>query len=138
VEILTKAYATAEEARQKIATALFAKYEKDPRCSKLIDAVQEIYRDNFFPEMKTDWKTHPNNLGHKEWPGCFRCHDGEHKTADGKQSIKANDCTACHVILAQGRGEQIRQWNPTGKAFEHPGGEIGEMKCSECHTGSAL
>ena len=138
VEILTKSYSSAEDARQKIATVLHAQYEKDPRCPKLIDAVQEIYRDNFFPEMKTDWKTHPDNLGHKEWPGCFRCHDGEHKTADGKQNIKANDCSACHVILAQGRGEQLRQLNPQGKSFEHPGGDIGDAKCSECHTGGAL
>ncbi|MCX6998325.1 MAG: cytochrome c3 family protein [Kiritimatiellaeota bacterium] len=87
--------------------------------------------------MKTNWKVHPNNLGHKYWLGCFRCHDGEHKTADGKQGIKANDCTACHVILAQGRGEQLQKLTPQGQAFDHPGGDLGEMKCSECHTGGA-
>jgi len=137
MEVLTRPYATSEEARQKIATTLHAKYSKDSRCQKLIDSVQEIYRDNFFPEMKTDWKTHPNNLGHKEWLGCFRCHDGEHKTADGKLGVKANDCSACHVILAQGNGEQLLKLNPQGKSFEHPGGDFGDMKCSECHTGGA-
>ena len=76
------------------------KYPQGPRVAQTIAQVQAVYRDNFFPEMKTNWKVHPNNLGHKCWPGCFRCHDGEHKTADGKQGIKANDCNACHVILA--------------------------------------
>ncbi|TAN39148.1 MAG: hypothetical protein EPN23_00015 [Verrucomicrobia bacterium] len=137
MEVLTRSYATAEEARQKIATVLHAKYESDSRSPKLIDSVQEIYRDNFSPEMKTDWKTHSNNLGHKEFLGYFRCHDGEHKTADGRQGIKANDCSACHVILAQGRGEQLLKLNPQGQSLEHPGGDFGDMKCSECHTGGA-
>jgi len=135
VQILTQKYATAEEARKSMATALHSKYAGDPRLSTTIDQVQRIYGENFFPEMKTDWKIHPNNLGHKDWPGCFRCHDGDHKTADGKQAIKANDCNACHIIIAQGRGEQLQKLSPMGQVFEHPGGDVGDMKCSECHTG---
>lgn len=136
VEVLTRDYASEDEALQKIATALHSEYENDPRCSKLIDVVQEIYQVNFFPEMKTNWKTHPDNLGHKTWPGCFRCHDGEHKTADGKRNIKANDCNACHVILAQGRDEQLLKLNPKGYTFEHPGGDTGDLTCNECHSSS--
>jgi hypothetical protein len=86
--------------------------------------------------MKTNWKTHPNNLGHKEFPGCFRCHDGDHKSADGKLSIKANDCGTCHIILAQGKGDQLDNLNAKGHPFAHPGGDLDESaKCSECHTG---
>jgi hypothetical protein len=33
-------------------------------------------------------------------PGCFRCHDGNHTSADG-QTI-TNDCSACHQIVASG------------------------------------
>jgi cytochrome c2 len=33
-------------------------------------------------------------------PGCFRCHDGSHTSADG-QTI-TNDCSACHQIIASG------------------------------------
>jgi nitrate/TMAO reductase-like tetraheme cytochrome c subunit len=135
LQVLTQTYTSTEEAQQKIATGLAAKYAKDPRCQALINVVQGIYRDNFFPLMKTDWKTHPNNIGHKEWPGCFRCHDGEHKTADGKKSIQASNCSACHVLLAQGRGEELLKLNAQGKPFEHPGGDVGDTKCSECHTG---
>lgn len=42
--------------------------------------------------------TYPNNLGHTDFPGCFRCHDGSHTTADG-QTI-SQDCSACHEPLA--------------------------------------
>jgi len=57
-----------------------------------------IYLRNIFPDMKMSWGVHPNNLGHNDFPGCFRCHDGSHTSADG-QTI-SNDCTACHNLLA--------------------------------------
>jgi hypothetical protein len=38
-------------------------------------------------------------LGHMDAPGCFRCHDGDHATADKKKSI-TQDCTVCHQALA--------------------------------------
>lgn len=60
--------------------------------------VAEIYLRNIFPDMKMSWGAHPNNLGHNDFPGCFRCHDGSHTSADG-QTI-SNDCTACHNLLA--------------------------------------
>jgi cytochrome c1 len=48
--------------------------------------------------MNVAWGVHPNNLGHNDFPGCFRCHDGSHTSADG-QTI-TNNCTACHNLLA--------------------------------------
>jgi len=62
------------------------------------DEVAAIYLRNVFPEMRVTWGTHPNNLGHNDSPGCFRCHDGSHTSADG-QTI-TNDCSACHEFLA--------------------------------------
>ncbi len=59
-----------------------------------------IYLRNIFPDMRVNWGTHPNNLGHNDSPGCFRCHDGSHTSADG-QTI-TNDCSACHNLLAVG------------------------------------
>ena len=100
------------------------RYPNDPRIRPAIDAVQQIYQNNFFPEMKASWKVYPNNIGHKDWPGCFRCHDGLHKTADGKRTIKANDCNACHTILAQGSGAELEQLTPNGQKFKHPGDEV--------------
>ena len=104
---LTRNYTNETQAFQSIATFLSSRYPGDPRIKPTIDAVQEIYRDNFFPEMKAIWQAYPDNIGHKDWPGCFRCHDGNHKTADGKRMIKANDCNACHTILAQGSGKEL-------------------------------
>src|ERR1700751_2403615 len=60
--------------------------------------VAKIYLRNIFPDMKMSWGVHPNNLGHNDFPGCFRCHDGSHISSDG-QTI-SNDCTACHNLLA--------------------------------------
>jgi nitrate/TMAO reductase-like tetraheme cytochrome c subunit len=60
--------------------------------------VAKIYLRNIFPDMKMSWGVHPNNLGHNDFPGCFRCHDGSHTSADGRTI--SNDCTACHNLLA--------------------------------------
>ena len=60
--------------------------------------VAKIYLRNIFPDMKMTWGVHPNNLGHNDFPGCFRCHDGSHTSADGRTI--SNDCTACHNLVA--------------------------------------
>ena len=95
--------------------------------------VQQIYQDNFFPEMKADWSVYPDNIGHMIWPGCFRCHDGKHKSDDGR-TVKANDCNACHTILAQGSGAELLQLAPGGQQFKHPGGDY-DLTCYDCHNG---
>jgi len=61
--------------------------------------VQRIYGRNVFPDMRLTWGTHPNHLGHEDFLGCFRCHDGNHKEAGGR--VITQDCDACHQILAQ-------------------------------------
>jgi len=63
-----------------------------------IGTVQSLYEQNIFPDMKITWGTYPNNLGHTDYPGCFRCHDGNHNSADGRTI--SNDCAACHDLLA--------------------------------------
>ncbi len=62
------------------------------------EEVAAIYARNVFPAMRITWGVHPNNLGHTDFPGCFRCHDGSHTSADG-QTIP-NDCSTCHNLLA--------------------------------------
>jgi len=131
---LTRKYNTDAEAKTGIATALTERYPQDPRIAPAIATVQRIYADNFFPEMKANWSVYPDNLGHMLWPGCFRCHDGMHKAEDGKQTIKANDCNACHTILAQGSGAELQQMTPGGQPFKHTGGDY-DLSCSDCHTG---
>src|SRR6185369_13811154 len=134
VDVLTRAYTNDLQASRSIATLLAARYPNDSRIRPVIDIVQQIYNDNFFPEMKANWQVYPDNIGHKDWPGCFRCHDGQHKTADGKRVIKANDCNACHTILTQGNGKELEQLTPNGQKFKHPGDEV-DGACNDCHTG---
>lgn len=136
VEALVQPYATKEEAMLKIETFLRTAYPNRPDVKTIISEAQQIYSTNFFPEMKADWRVHPDNIGHKEWDGCFRCHDGKHKTADGKKSIKASDCTSCHLITAQGSGEALDKVNPKGYTFFHIDSEYTDFSCSECHTGA--
>jgi hypothetical protein len=136
VGVLCRRYNDEDEALQKIATTLSERYPGDARIHAAIDTVQQIYKDNFFPQMKSDWRAYPNNIGHKDWPGCFRCHDGQHKTSDGKRMIKFNDCNACHVILAQGSGDELNTPSPLGQKFKHPIDEYDPaFQCTDCHNG---
>ncbi len=142
VYALTQSYTNETQAAQSIATLLAQRYPPDQfpaaqeSVRKTIATVQQIYSDNFFPEMKASWDKYPDNIGHMIWPGCFRCHDGNHKTADGKKSIKASDCNTCHEILAQGRGEELEKLSVGGMKFAHPGDELDEdPSCNDCHTG---
>lgn len=60
----------------------------------------QAYGRNFFPEMNTDWQSHPNHIGHDDFDGCMRCHDGEMMTADEEHWIPV-DCDTCHSFLAE-------------------------------------
>lgn len=136
VYALTRTYTNRTDALQGIATFLNAKYSGQPKIHATIESVQRLYSNNFFPEMKANWSVYPNNIGHKDWPGCFRCHDDKHKTADGLKTIKGNDCNSCHLILAQGSGKDLEQLTPQGQDFKHPGEELEKgFLCNDCHTG---
>jgi len=107
VEILKAQYATREDAAARIPAAFETFYRaKYPQVyasqrsaiENSAEAVLAIYRRNVFPEMKVNWGTYPNDLGHTEFPGCFRCHDGSH-VAPGGSSV-TQDCNTCHNMLA--------------------------------------
>ena len=68
------------------------------RVDKAILELQSIWKRNVFPKMNLTWGTHPNNLGHDLFPGCFRCHDDALKDKDEKPV--GQDCDACHSVLA--------------------------------------
>jgi hypothetical protein len=61
-------------------------------------ALAAIYERNVFTDLKVTWGTYPNNLGHTDAPGCFRCHDDAHLTSD-KKTI-SQDCGLCHQLVA--------------------------------------
>jgi len=76
--------------------ALYA--TKRTEIEKSARSVLAIYNRNVFPEMNVTWGTYPNNIGHMDSPGCFRCHDGDHVAAGG--AAVTQDCNACHNPLA--------------------------------------
>lgn len=107
LELLKADYATEAEARAKIPAGLEAFYraEHPDVLAAKADLVKaagaalvNIFTHNVFPEMKVTWGTHPNHIGHMSYPGCFRCHDGDHAAKDGKSITQ--DCSACHNLLA--------------------------------------
>jgi len=109
VEVLKVNYATRESAQENIPRDITQFYQssypaldesKGAAIKQAGEEVTAIYLRNIFPDMRVTWGTHPNNLGHMDSPGCFRCHDGNHTSADG-QTI-TNDCSACHQIVASG------------------------------------
>ncbi len=126
------------DAPQKIADFIRAKYADATLASAVpatIAEVQRIFALTVFPERKADWRIYPNNIGHKDWLGCFRCHDDKHKTSLG-QPVRSSDCNSCHVILAQGKGPDLETLSARGLKFNHPGGELDpDLTCSDCHNG---
>jgi nitrate/TMAO reductase-like tetraheme cytochrome c subunit len=135
VAALVAPYTTETEALQKISESLKAKYPNNPKIEETIAATHTIFKQNFFPEMKADWRAYPNNIGHKEWAGCFRCHDGNHKSSDAR-SISASNCNSCHTILAQGSGEKLYELNAKGHSFFHIDAINEDFSCNNCHTGA--
>jgi len=136
--MIQKDITTDAVAPQKIADYIRSKYV-DPALAGEVPAavaeVQAIFSTTIFPERKADWRVYPNNIGHKDWPGCFRCHDDKHVTASG-ESPRSSDCNSCHTIVAQGKGEQLQALSAKGLKFAHPDGELdADLTCSDCHNG---
>lgn len=107
LRILKETYASHEEAVRKIPAALSEFYAKTyPDVAKeKADAVQKagqemvkIYNTNVWPSMNIKWGTYPSYIGHDNAPGCFRCHDEDHKADNGKTIPQ--DCTLCHSVLS--------------------------------------
>ncbi len=107
VEVLKAEYASSDDAAQKIPAAIKSYYQQShPGVypSRVADveaaanAILAIYNRNVFPDLKVTWGTYVNNLGHTDYPGCFRCHDEAHTSSD-KTTI-TQDCSVCHQLIA--------------------------------------
>ncbi len=143
VQVLTADYKTTDEAEKAIADNINKFYQqKYPQIASgkadsvkgAVSELQRIYRTTFFPDMKLNWKTHPNNIGHFYYQGCFRCHDGNHVSKDGK--VISKDCNSCHTVIEQEEGGAHLAQMPS-QPFKHPV-DIGDLKgvnCSDCHNG---
>jgi hypothetical protein len=107
MEALKATYASSEEAARRIPEAIEGYYKQshpEIYASRAADVqsaarhVAEIYSRNVFPDLKVTWGTYRNDIGHEASPGCFRCHDEQHATSEGKTITM--DCAACHEAIA--------------------------------------
>ncbi len=143
VDLMEADYNTEDEALAAIAAGVHAHYDENypkvaaTRAAAIDSAITEtqfLFRTNIFPEMKVSWKHFPDHIGHLTTDGCFRCHDGNHKTEAGETISR--DCSLCHTIVSQQRitGETVESLG--GVEYKHPediGGEWKVTNCSECH-----
>jgi hypothetical protein len=107
LEVLKASYKNRDEAGAKLPADFAEWYRKNQpavysqRAGQVNAAAQEvlaIWNRNIFPEMNVTWGRYPINIGHTDYPGCFRCHDGAHAAADGRTVTQ--DCNACHNLLS--------------------------------------
>lgn len=71
---------------------------KTDRIDQAVAAVQAIWKRNIHPGMNITWGSYPSHLGHRNSPGCFRCHNVD-MVDEGGDTIEMS-CTLCHSILA--------------------------------------
>jgi hypothetical protein len=110
--------------------------------SAAIQTLKDIYDRTVFHEQEIDWTTHPNNLGHINSPGCFRCHDGKH--LDNKQQAIRLECNVCHSIpVVKGADDFVTKieisTGPEPESHLNPNWMVMHNQafgasCSACHT----
>ncbi|MDA8166012.1 MAG: hypothetical protein M0017_13390, partial [Desulfobacteraceae bacterium] len=140
-------YSTMESALQSIREKVGRHYQKNEpqiyskrkgEIEKAIAGIQKMFSRNIFPGMKVRWQAYPNNIGHLEFNGCFRCHNNTH--VSGKGDAIRRDCNLCHLINAQGKPGKMQVAASVDRSleFEHPvdiGGAWKDTNCNECHSG---
>jgi nitrate/TMAO reductase-like tetraheme cytochrome c subunit len=138
VAVLSKDYQTTPQAVRALGDDYRAYYAKTypavyaakrPSIERSIVTLRQIFSTTRFPEMRVDWRTHRDNIGHLYSTGCFRCHDDQHVSKEGKRISK--DCTICHTVLGD---------TPANAEFQHPIdlGDLRGLNCADCHSGSTM
>lgn len=144
VDALVRAYPDKESAREGLIKVLKDYYAgtypevartRGPQITGAADALYDIYAHSIFPKMGVNWNSYISNIGHRNWPGCFRCHDGKHATPDGKRISK--DCTVCHTLPQRGPLMPLGTAAPTSDLPWHPMpllGKHADLLCNRCHA----
>lgn len=152
VELLSVPYRSTDDAVQAFASldAYYADNYADfyaggqPQVQQAITLLEKLYRDSNYPEQELNWNTHPNNVGHRDAPGCFRCHDGQHFSPAGE--VVRLECNLCHSIPQVVRPGEIEPMLPLTTGIE-PASHLDstwisrhhtvfDATCSNCHTTS--
>ena len=150
VEVLGAEYVSDDAALQAIAGLkdyyrdTYADFfgEQADLVDQAVAALQDTYRQSVFRDQKSDWNTHPNNIGHQSSPGCFRCHDGKHLNVQG-QAVRL-ECNLCHSIpvvvaasefvadIEVSRGPEPQSHLNANWISLHR--QVYDATCSDCHT----
>lgn len=150
VNVLFEEYESEEAAHAAIESGIRELYEEEhpevwesrkDDIESTIEEAKSIWDRGVFPKMDVSWKTYPNNIGHRYWPGCFRCHDGRHVSEDGE--MISRDCgQTCHTRPERGSMTDLGSadpfpaddWHPWAMPEEHidiQGHD--KVLCHECH-----
>jgi len=150
VEVLNKTYKTEEEGDAAVAGVLDLYKTEHPDIysarqadiEKAVAGLQTIFGETQFPFMNVTWQSHPDNIGHLDSPGCFRCHDGKHLSSDN-QAIRL-ECNLCHSIPeVAGPGQSlpaVQLPSSTEPDSHHSTTWLAEHRykfdatCENCHT----
>ena len=150
IQALEARYASLDEAHKGIDAAIRDFYrkaypavakDKEAAIAAVSKALQGAYDRNYDPHMQVSWRNFANDQGHLFAPGCFRCHDGKHRTEDG--IVLSRDCSLCHLLIERAPGQasagnQQAVFRVMG--YPHPV-DIGDlwkqMLCHECHGSSS-
>ncbi|HKJ27955.1 MAG TPA: NapC/NirT family cytochrome c [Anaerolineales bacterium] len=107
-----------------------------------VGTLQDIYNQSVFPDQKMDWDSHPDNLGHQDNPGCFRCHDGKHFSQAG-EAVRL-ECNICHSVpVVSGPTQLTTDIEVTSgpEPVSHTlttwialHGRVKDNSCKACHT----
>jgi nitrate/TMAO reductase-like tetraheme cytochrome c subunit len=144
-EACMEEYESTEAARQAISEKINRYYQdnypalmtaQNRKIAIAITSVQTAFSQNIFPEMKVRWEFYPDHIGHMTNAGCFRCHDNQHVSKDGR--VISQDCNTCHTIISQEKaGTAEYATSDRSLEFHHPG-DVGDdwrqIPCSECHA----
>jgi nitrate/TMAO reductase-like tetraheme cytochrome c subunit/mono/diheme cytochrome c family protein len=116
--------------------------EKSELIYQAISTLQDIYNESVFPDQKIDWDSHPDNLGHKNDPGCFRCHDGKHLSVEG-EAVRL-ECNICHSVPVISGATQLttdieivsgpEPVSHTLTTWMALHGRVKDNSCKACHT----
>ena len=149
-EILSQDYADQQQALDAIANldnyyqTTFPDFYTtgQPEVADAIVELQSIYETSVFQDQEVNWATHPNNVGHINSPGCFRCHDGKHLD-ENNQAIRL-ECNLCHSIPVVAGAEDFVtdieiSRGPEPESHKNPNwislhNQVFNSTCESCHS----
>jgi len=150
IEVYQTVFDTAETGVKRISSlagfykTYYPEYyaQNQEKIEAAIAVLQDAYRGSVYPEQKSDWNSHPSNVGHQDSPGCFRCHDGKHLSLEG-EAIRL-ECNLCHSIpvvsdpsqfvanIEISRGPEPQSHLNTNWISMHH--QALDSTCTNCHT----